>query len=202
MDLLLQWVGGICYLLNKIFLAKAEQSADQHQYYQERYFRIAAWLIYIVGLPCWVIILIWWRNWIAASVEAAGLPAMILGLVMALKNESDYRPPRWLDWLSRLAIALGFTVSLYDFGGITTINQVLEIVLVIGFLIGTYQLAYKRASGYLWYVLMHVACGWLMFIQDYPWLGAQQIVSLLFIWWAWQSSRKNLKLAFPPPTEE
>ncbi len=136
-----------------------------------RRFRVASWVAYLIGLPPWVAIFISWHNWIAASVEASGAPAMILGLVIALRGTTK-SPPRWLDRLALICTPLGFGYSLWDYGGISTINQWLEIGLVLGFLVGTYQLAKERNSGYLWYVLMHVTCGWLMWIQGYPWLTA------------------------------
>ena len=114
---------------------------------------------------------------------------MVLGLVIALRGTTK-NPPRWLDHFALVCIPLGFGYSLYDFGGITTIDQWLEIGLVLGFLVGTYLLAKEWASGYLWYVLMHVTCGWLMWIQGYPWLLLQQLVSLVFIVDAYRMTQK------------
>ena len=190
MHQVLQWIGGGFYLLNKIFLSFSEHARNRGDEARARRWRIASWVVYLVGLPPWVIIFISWRNWIAASVETSGAPAMLLGLVIALRGTTK-NPPRWLDHLALVCIPLGFGYSLYDFGGITTINQWLEIGLVLGFLVGTYLLAKERASGYLWYVLMHVTCGWLMWIQGYPWLFLQQLVSLVFIADAWRATQKR-----------
>ena len=186
----LQLLGGGFYLLNKIFLSFSERARNRGDEAKARHWRIASWVVYLVGLPSWVIIFISWRNWIAASVEASGAPAMILGLIIALRGTTK-NPPRWLDRLALVCIPLGFAYSLYDFGGLNTINQWLEIGLVGGFLIGTYLLAKERASGYLWYVLMHVTCGWLMWIQDCPWLFLQQVVSLGFIADAYFMTRRQ-----------
>ncbi|MEK7570126.1 MAG: hypothetical protein AAB515_01630 [Patescibacteria group bacterium] len=180
MQAFLQLLGGGCYLLNKIFLSISERKTKSGKIHSARTLRIAAWAVYLVGLPPWVIILIHSHNWIVASVEASGAPAMVLGLIMAIRGQGS-KPPRWLNHLAFACIPIGFAVSLYDFGGITTLNQCLEISLVAGFLLGTYQLALQRHSGYLWYLLMHVAGCWLMWIQNYPWLCAQQAISLLFI---------------------
>lgn len=187
---LLQWLGGGFYLLNKIFLWFSERARRQGNQEETRKWRIASWVVYLFGLPPWVIIFVSWRNWIAASVEASGVPAMLLGLVIALRGTTN-NPPQWLDYLALVCIPLGFGYSLYDFGGITTINQWLEIGLVLGFLVGTYLLAKERASGYLWYILMHVTCGWLMWIQGYPWLFFQQLVSLVFIVDAYRMTQKH-----------
>lgn len=188
MSLALQWIGGACYLLNKICLWFSERDRRAGNESRRRRWRIASWAVYLVGLPAWVLIFIEWHNWIAASVEASGAPAMLLGLLTAARG-TDAKPPRWLDRLALACIPLGFGHSLWDFGGFATLNQWLETALVLGFLVGTYQLAKERASGYAWYVLMHVACGWLMWIQGYPWLFLQQIVSLVFIVDAWRVQR-------------
>lgn len=190
MHQVLQWLGGGFYLLNKIFLSFSERARNRGDETRARKWRIASWAVYLIGLPPWVIIFVSWRKWIAASVEASGAPAMVLGLVIALRGTTK-NLPRWLDHLARVCIPLGFGYSLYDFGGITTINQWLEIGLVLGFLAGTYLLAKERASGYLWYVLMHVTAGWLMWIQGYPWLFLQQLVSLVFIVDAYRMSQKR-----------
>ncbi len=180
MHQLLQLLGGVFYLLNKIFLSLSEHARQATHEKGARRLRIAAWAVYLIGLPPWVIIFLFERNWIAASVESSGAPAMVLGLITALRG-STKNPPRWLDHLAIVCIPLGFAYSLYDFGGLTAVSQWLEIGLVLGFLVGTYQLAKERDRGYLWYVLMHVSCGWLMWIENYTWLFLQQVVSLAFI---------------------
>lgn len=190
MQLVLQWLGGGLYLLNKVFLSFSERASKRGQAEHARRWRIAAWSVYLAGLPPWVIIFLTWRNWIAASVEASGAPAMLLGLVTAMRGESK-TPPRWLDRLALVCVPLGFAYSLYDFGGLNTLNQWLEIGLVAGFLIGTYQLAKVRSSGYPWFVLMHLSCGWLMWIQGYPWLLLQQVLSLAFIVDAYLTQRRS-----------
>ena len=118
---------------------------------------------------------------------------MFLGLVTAWRGSTDH-PPRWLDWLALLCIVAGLAYSIYDFGGLHTVKQGLEIGLVAGFLIGTYQLAKEQAAGYLWYVLMHLSCGALMWIQDYKWLFIQQLASLVFILDAYRVARRNPRL--------
>lgn len=186
----LQWLGGGFYLLNKIFLSFSEHTRNRGNETMARRWRIASWVVYLFGLLPWVIIFVSWHNWIAASVEASGAPAMLLGLVIAFQGTKK-NPPRWLDHLALVCIPLGFAYSLYDFGGLNTINQWLEIGLVVGFLVGTYLLAKERSGGYLWYVLMHVSCGWLMWIQGYPWLFLQQVVSLGFIVDAYRVTRQR-----------
>jgi len=186
----LQWLGGGFYLLNKVFLSFSERARNRGDEIVARRWRISSWVVYLAGLPAWVIIFVSWRNWIAASVEASGAPAMVLGLIIAYCGTTK-KPPRWLDHLALFCIPLGFAYSLYDFGGLKVINQWLEIGLVVGFLVGTYLLAKERARGYLWYVLMHVTCGWLMWIQGYPWLFLQQVVSLGFIVDAYRMTQKR-----------
>ncbi|MFA6301189.1 MAG: hypothetical protein WC609_02470 [Candidatus Paceibacterota bacterium] len=190
MHQLLQWLGGGFYLLNKIFLTFSEYAHNRGDKKTARRWRIASWVIYLVGLPPWVIIFIVRHNWIAASVEASGIPAMLLGLVIAFRDTTK-NPPRWLDRFALVCIPVGFAYSFYDFGGLNTINQWLEIGLVVGFLVGTYLLAKENANGYLWYVLMHITCGRLMWIQGYPWLFLQQVISLGFILDAYRVALKQ-----------
>lgn len=183
MQLVLQWLAGGLYLLNKVFLSFAERARRRGKPMVARRWRIASWAVYLAGLPPWVILFAGWHNWIAAGVEAAGAPAMGLGLANAIRG-FEKKPSWWivcLDRLAMLCIPLGFAYSLLDFGGITKVNQWLEIALVLGYLAGTYDLAKERARGYLWFVLMHISCGYLMWIQQSRWLAAQQAVSLLFI---------------------
>jgi len=168
------WAGGF-YLLNKIFLSRAERSSGNNK----KILRIWTWSVYLIGLPAWVIIFISEKNWIAASIEAGGAPAMILGLIIAIRGIG--KKPQWLDRLAIIAIIFGIGFSLYDFGGFNTINQGLELAMVIGFFIGTYLLAVENPKGYLFFMLMNASNATLMFIEHYPWLVVQQIVSLGFV---------------------
>jgi len=43
----------------------------------QRRLKIIGWIIYLSGVPAWVIILIGKHDWIAASIEAGGIPAML-----------------------------------------------------------------------------------------------------------------------------
>ncbi|MDO8469912.1 MAG: hypothetical protein Q7S84_02770 [bacterium] len=190
MSLFLQFWGGIFYLLNKIFFSLMERKDGFPR--EEKVWRVWSWVVYIIGLPAWFIIFVIERNWIAASLELGGLPSMILGLSIALSGDVR-KSPRWLNVVAVICLILGTAYSLYDFGGFTTLNQGLEVALIVGYLFGTYLLAKKRASGYLWFMVMNVACGWLMLIQHYPWLALQQAVSLAFIVDAFVIERRNRK---------
>lgn len=187
MNIFLQWWGGAFYLFNKTFFSLMERGRSDNT---KRRWRIWSWIVYIVGLPAWAIIFVIERNWIAASLEIGGLPSMILGLTIALQG-SDRKSPKWLNYLALVCVALGTAYSLYDFGGLTTLNQFFELMLTAGYLIGTYLLAKKRPSGYAWFMIMNVACGWLMWIEHYPWLALQQAISLGFIIDAFIMERKN-----------
>lgn len=187
LNVLLQVIGGVCYLLNKIFLMFSEQKKE-HKPLARRW-RISAWAVYLIGLPAWVILFIFERNWIAALLETSGAPGMFLGLIIAYKG-SDSKPPRWLDWLAIIAIPVGLTISLIDYGGLNTINQWLEIGLVLGFLVGTYRLAKHKADGYIWFIVMNICCASLMYVQGYYLLMAQQVVSMGFTGYAYTIAKK------------
>lgn len=190
MSTVLQWLGGGFYLLNKVFFSISERARSRGDLALWRTWRILAWSVYLVGLPPWIILFVGKHDWIAASVEASGTPAMLLGLVLAIHGK-DASVPSWLKILANACIVLGFVFSLFDFHGLHTLSQWLETGLVAGFLVGTYELAHERSQGYLWYVLMHVSCAYLMWIQGFPWLVAQQVFSLLFIVDAFLTQRRR-----------
>ena len=185
----MQLLGGGLYLLQKVFLSVAERAERKNP--QNKSWRVWAWIVYLLGLPPWIVIFVWERNWIAAALEASGAPAMILALTIALRGKG--RKPGWLDRAAFVVIVVGIAYSAYDFGGFTTRTQFLELGIVLGFLIGTYQLAHEKPAGYLWYLLMCSFTAVLMWIQDYPWLFAQQIASLGFIIDAYLAQRRKTR---------
>jgi len=188
----MQLGGGVFYLLNKIFFSLKERTVGEIS----RQWRIWAWIVYIIGLPFWLVILSHERNWMVTFVEAGGLPSMLLGLLLAFRREDENPSPRSnkletrLDIFARVAAVLGITISLYDFGGITVVNQWVELGVVVGFLIGTYRLAKDKLDGYLWFLLMNGSAGVLMYIQDYKWLAVQQALSLIFVLDAYRMKRR------------
>ena len=187
--LLLQVWGGLFYLLNKIFFSRAERSKN-NQGKQKSLFR--AWAFYLIGVPAWVIILISGRNWIAAAIEMGGAPAMLIGLINARQGKGY--APLWLDYFAKLSLAIGLGLSLYDFGGLTTINQLLELGMASGFLMGTYLLSKGKSSGYFWLMLGNITCAWLMGIQAHWLLLAEQTISLGFVFDAYWVQRTKLKM--------
>ena len=179
MDLILQIWGGLFYLTNKICLALAEGEAK----YRKRQLRIVGWVIYILGVPAWVIILIVKHDWIAASIEAGGVPAMIFGLYNVFKNSENHSKSfdAIASFFTYAFIIFGTSYSLYDYRGITSISQILELIVMIGFLMGSYLLAKSETGGWLLFMLMNGSMGTLMVIQNKPILAFQQAVSLCFV---------------------
>ncbi len=179
MDILLQAWGGGFYLANKILLALAEGRGRTWQ----RRLRIAGWTAYLAGVPAWVIILVGKHDWIAAAIEAGGVPSMLFGLYTVWTRSPT--PHRVFDRLAATAtygfIAMGVGYSLYDNGGLTALSQLFETGVMIGFLLGSYLLAKGDARGWLFFMLMNGSMGSLMFIQQKPLLAAQQLISLCFV---------------------
>ncbi|MBG0791382.1 MAG: hypothetical protein H0S80_12895 [Desulfovibrionaceae bacterium] len=186
METLLQIWGGACYLLNKICFSRAERSADR---VANRTWRLWSWGVFLAGLPAWVTVFVMEHNWIAAAVESGGVPAMLIGYIIALRGHG--REPRWLDWLARFSVVGGLGASLYEFGGITTLNQILELCIAAGFLMGTYLMAKDSIRGYHWLMLGNVSCAALMGIQEYWILAAQQLASLIFVVDACRTRRRT-----------
>lgn len=188
MDIILQTWGGGFYLLNKIFLALAEGKEQNAR----RQLKIAGWLIYILGVPAWVIILGSKHDWIAASIEAGGLPSMLFGLFTVYQNAEF--PHKIFD-LTTTFFTYGFLIigvfySLYDYGGITSAFQLLEIGVMVGFLIGSYLLAKSNLYGWVFFMLMNGSMASLMLMQNKPLLTVQQVISLCFVIYGFAVSLK------------
>lgn len=179
MDLILQVWGGGFYLLNKIFFALAEGKQQK----TKRRLKIAGWTIYLLGVPAWVIILVGKHDWIAASIEAGGVPSMLFGLYTVYRNAD--RPNRIFDKTAFLFtygfLVMGVGYSVYDYGGVTSFSQLLEMGVMIGFLTGSYLLAKSNLYGWMFFMLMNGSMGGLMLIQHKPLLAVQQLISLCFV---------------------
>jgi hypothetical protein len=182
--ILLQWWAGGFYLLNKIFFSRAERTEDKEK---KRKWKIISWVVYLIGLPAWVIIFYYQKDWIAFYVEISGAVIMLLGLAVAWVGIK--KTPKWFVVIGFIAALIGMKYSFQDFGIMTTLDQWLELGISIGFLIGMLLLAFERRSGYLWFVLMNVCCGSLMYIQGHPWLALQQVISLYFVLDAYRKYR-------------
>jgi len=189
MDLFLQVWGGGLYLLNKVFFALAEGRPEA----TKRKLRIVGWTVYILGVPAWVIILVGKHDWIAASIEAGGVPAMLFGLLNACQNTGSHN--KTLDLITSLftyaALIFGVGYSLYDYGGITSGSQILEVGVMVGFLLGSYLLAKKNSYGWIFFMLMNASMASLMFLQHKPLLSIQQLVSLCFVIYGFTAAMKT-----------
>jgi len=192
MDIILQAWGGGFYLLNKIFLALAEGKKPK----TKRQLKIIGWIIYILGVPAWVIILFSKHAWIAASVEVGGIPSMLLGVLTAYRGHNSSN--RALDLTASIStyvfLILGVCYSVYDYRGITSISQLLEMGVMFGFLTGSYLLAKNNSSGWLFFILMNGSMAALMFMQHKPLLSIQQLVSLGFVLYGFTVSLKTTQI--------
>jgi len=195
MDLILQIWGGLFYLINKICFAFAEGKEED----KKRQLKIIGWVIYILGVPAWVIILFLKHNWIAASIEFGGIPAMLLGLFTVYKNHD--KPNRIFDMVASFFtyafIAFGTSYSIYDYHGITSVSQCLEIGVMIGFLLGSYLLAKNNTYGWLFFMLMNGSMGALMIIQGKPILALQQTASFCFVVFGFISATRMNRIQKP-----
>lgn len=191
MDLALQAWGGGLYLLNKILFALAEGKQES----VKRKLRIVGWVVYLLGVPAWVIILVGKHDWIAASIEAGGVPAMLFGLYYVYQNTD--RPHKGFDLIASFftysSLLFGICYSVFDYGGIASVSQLLEIGVMIGFLMGSYLLAKKNYRGWLFFMLMNASMASLMFYQNKPLLAGQQLVSLCFVCYGFAVACRTVK---------
>jgi hypothetical protein len=191
MEMVLQAWGGGFYLVNKILFAMAEGRRGR----EAKSFKLFGWMVYITGVPAWVIILVMHHDWIAASIEAGGLPAMVFGFYNVWKDKKvpDRGWDRVVSWITYGFLVLGIGYSIMDYGGITSVSQWLEICVVTGFLIGSYLLAKNNSNGWLFFILMNAGMGTLMLMQNKPLLFGQQMVSLCFGIYGFTAFKKSLR---------
>lgn len=104
---------------------------------------------------------------------------MLIGLIIAIKGKGT--EPKWLDYIARISVVFGLALSIYEFGGINTPKQFLELGIAAGFLMGTYLMAKDIIQGYFWLMLGNVTCSTLMGVEGYYFLMIQQLVSLIFV---------------------
>lgn len=191
MDIILQIWGGGFYLANKILLAVGENRPAS----LKRRLKLAGWLIYLLGVPAWVIILVSKQNWIAAAIEAGGVPSMLLGLYTVYTGAATAARP--LDLLARsvtyVSLALGVGYSLSVHGGLGSVTQLLEIGVMVGFLLGSYFLARNQPFGWAFFMLMNISMSALMLIQGKPILSIQQLISLGFVCYGFIASRRTAR---------
>jgi hypothetical protein len=188
MDILLQVWGGCFYLFNKILFSISE-SKPKHLKYRLQLF---AWSAYIVGVPAWVVLLIEKNDWIAASIEAGGLPAMLLGLFKTYSHKSAHTfIETFVKFITYFAIVFGVAVSLQHFGGLTSLSQGLEIFVTFGFLMGSYLMTQQNNKGYLFFMLMNSSMAMLMFLQGKNILIIQQLISLGFVIYGYHQAQKH-----------
>lgn len=153
------------------------------------FWRKWTWAVYLMGLPFIVWMFFLERDWIFASIEIGGIPAMLCGLVVAFRRKNA---PNWLNYLAIIAIPIGLALSAWDFGGISLSpgTQLLEILGSAGFLVGTLLLAKDYQSGYYWFMLMNVSTGILLGIQGNYLMFPQQILSVALIYDAHRIRRR------------
>lgn len=189
MDLMLQIWGGGFYLTNKILFAVAESK----QYVLKKKLKIIGWIIYILGVPAWVIILLGHQDWIAASVEAGGIPAMLLGLYNTYHDNKKHNKlfDRLVSVCTYGSLVFGLAFSIHLHGGLSSITQFLEIGVMLGFLLGSYYMAKNSASGWLFFMLMNLSMASLMLLQDKPILMAQQLLSFSFVLYGYIKATKG-----------
>jgi len=196
MDTLLQVWGGIFYLLNKVFFAIAEGKSPE----RKRQFKILGWLVYIIGVPAWVIVLTIKHHYIIAAIEAGGVPSMFLGLSTVYYANKPVN--RYLDKFATFSIyifiIIGISFSIYTYGGLTALTQILEIGTLVGFLIGSYFLAKNNPYGWLFFMLMNSSVAILMYTQDKILLCIQQLLSLSFVIYGFIIALKTSKPARIP----
>lgn len=190
MDLMLQIWGGLFYLVNKILFAFSEGKQGK----TKKNLKVSGWVIYILGVPAWVIILVDHDDWIAASLEVGAIPAMLLGLYNTIRDHKSAHKAfnSFVAVCTYSSLLFGLGYSLYVYGGVTALSQILEVCAMLGFLMGSYHLAKDSHIGWLFFMLMNLSMAGLMFLQGKPILMIQQLLSLCFVFYGFKQSRKSI----------
>ncbi len=187
---MLQIWGGLFYLSNKVFFSIAETKAGE----LKRKLKLIGWVVYILGVPAWIIILMGGKNWIGASIEVGGVPAMLLGLYNTYYREQ--RQSRLLNqfasYCTYFALIVGISYSVIEFGGLVKLSQLFEIGTTIGFLLGSYYLAKNDRKGWLFFMLMNLCMAMLMMLDGKYLLVCQQLLSLCFVIYGYNRSGRNV----------
>lgn len=185
MDIFLQIWGGAFYLANKAFFSLSETKTGN----TKNQYKVIAWVAYLIGVPAWIVILIGKHDWIAASIEAGGVPAMILGLYKTYtQSNASQTAEVAVKYITYFAIVFGVTVSIHHYGGFTSLSQCLEIGVTLGFLLGSYLMTQHDRRAYLFFMLMNISMASLMFLQDKNILMLQQFCSLAFVIYGYRKS--------------
>ena len=119
---------------------------------------------------------------------------MLLGLYNAYHDNK--RPHKLFNSFVTLctysSLVFGFLYSLNLHGGITSISQILEVGVMLGFLLGSYFMAKNNPIGWLFFMLMNLSMAILMLLQDNPILMVQQLMSLFFVIYGFNNYRQSL----------
>ena len=174
------------YSLNKVFFLMREIAGRREDHEMVRRWKVYAWGSGLIGLPFVAYILLHERDWIFGLLEVGVAPSMLIGIVRA-HARSEMPMPAWVDRVADSAIGLGIGYSMRDLGGLLSFTQVLELIAVASFQLGSYRLsAHDDRRGYLWYLLMFAAAGLLLFMQEHYFFAVQQIGSAIVIWLAYR----------------
>ncbi len=179
MDWILQVWGGGFYLTNKVLFALAEGRSEE----KKRRLKLVGWTVYLLGVPAWVAVFVSDHNWIAAAVEGGAIPAMLLGVFYVYRRQTipDLAKERIVSAITGVALVVGIGFSLVHHRGLTSLNQVLEIPVMVGFLLGSFYLAQSRLAGWIFFMIMNVSTAALMALQENWILAGQQVISLGFV---------------------
>lgn len=177
-EIICQILGGGFYLLNKIFLSLGERKGEKK--FWKLNMKAWSWISFLIGIPFWLYLFLIDKNYIALGLESSAIPSLILGLIISIKGLKT-KEPLWIKYFVIFSVIFGLYFSIDHYHGLNNLTQISEIVMVSTFLIGTYYLAKQRNIGYLYYILMHIACIYLMYLNEYKGLMLQQLISIGFV---------------------
>lgn len=186
---LYQILGGVFYLLNKIFLSLGERNGKK--VLGKFNFKTWSWISFLIGLPFWLILFFIEKNYIALALESSAIPSLVLGLINS--KGLNKKEPFWIKYFVIFSVIFGLYFSIDHNHGLNSLKQFSEIIMVSTFLIGTYYLAKGKNIGYLYYIFMHLSCIYLMHLNNFWFLVIQQIISIGFVLDAYENSKASIE---------
>ncbi|MBI5414286.1 hypothetical protein HZA38_02110 [Candidatus Peregrinibacteria bacterium] len=164
-------LGGFLYFLSKVFLSYVGES-------DKKKIRIG-WIVYLLGVPSWVIILWHYQSYIFCGTELAGGIVIFRGLISSFQEKKKTE----FDSIDIGICVLVFLITLWhtvQTVGFESIVPYLEVIIAVGFPLGGYLR--RKENIFCWYAFtaMHLAAMPILWEKGRMLLWTLQALSVFF----------------------
>lgn len=177
-----EWLGPLLYLAAKCILPFAKTGDPEEEGVSEGdVVEKSGLIVYVLGVPFWLYMLIAKENWIFTGAEAVGGILLVYGILKAFGILP--RKTKFDHWGFALCGAVfGFTALwtvLYE--DISQFRPWAEMVIAVSFGAATYYFGRKeRVKGWWGYFFMHMAAADVCFLNEQYVAAALQGASMIF----------------------